>query len=448
MTQPLRFWGGIESSVVRLRDEWRDQVVETGHHDRGERDIELLAGLGITAMRYPLLWERHVPDARVWHDRQMEALRRNGLDVVAGLVHHGSGPPGTSLTDPLFPEKLARHAGLMAERYPWVAAWTPVNEPLTTARFACLYGHWYPHGRDEGLFLRAVANQCRAVLFAKRGIRRHVPNASIVQTEDIGRVFATPAVAAQALYENERRWLSLDLLCGHVGRSHLWRRRLEAHDVPAAHLDELATGEAAPDLIGVNHYVTSDRFLDHRVSLYPPHLRGGNGGIAYADTEAARVDLDHDSTGWEPRLREVWDRYRRPMAVTEVHLGCSDPHESVRWLIEAWQAVHRLRAQGADITAITCWALLGLVDWDTMLRDRRRHYEPGAFDIRSDPPERTPLGAAIASLAKTGAYDHPALGVAGWWRRDDRVNTRLRVARGRAVPLPFRMTAPAPGTRP
>ena len=27
MTQPLRFWGGIESSVVRLNDEWRDQVV-------------------------------------------------------------------------------------------------------------------------------------------------------------------------------------------------------------------------------------------------------------------------------------------------------------------------------------------------------------------------------------------------------------------------------------
>jgi len=109
MTQPLRFWGGIESSVVRLSDDWRDQVVETGHHERGPRDIELLAGLGITGMRYPLLWERHVPGARAWHDQQMEALRRHRLDVIAGLVHHGSGPDGTSLVDPLFPEKLARH---------------------------------------------------------------------------------------------------------------------------------------------------------------------------------------------------------------------------------------------------------------------------------------------------------------------------------------------------
>src|SRR4051812_12382197 len=83
MPQPLRFWGGIESSVVRLNDEWRDQVVETGHHERGPRDIELLAGLGITGMRYPLLWERHVPGARAWHDQQMGALQRHRLDVIA-----------------------------------------------------------------------------------------------------------------------------------------------------------------------------------------------------------------------------------------------------------------------------------------------------------------------------------------------------------------------------
>ena len=29
-------WGGFECSVTRVRDEWRDQVRETGHHDRLE----------------------------------------------------------------------------------------------------------------------------------------------------------------------------------------------------------------------------------------------------------------------------------------------------------------------------------------------------------------------------------------------------------------------------
>jgi len=426
---PLEMWGGIECSVVRVGDEWRDQVCETGHHERATRDIDLVAGLGLRTLRYPLLWERSVPNRTggwQWHDRQMAALQAHGIDVVAGLVHHGSGPAGTSLLDPLFPEKLAEHAGQVAARYPWVAAWTPVNEPLTTARFACLYGHWYPHSRDKGMFLRALVNQCRAVLLSMRAIRSRVPGARFVSTEDIGRIFATAPVAAQASHENGRRWLSLDLLCGRLDHAHPWRRTLESHGVSSQHLDELATGEAAPDLMGINHYVTSDRFLDHRLRLYPPHLRGGNGLLAYADTEAVRADLGSDSTGWKPRLREVWERYRRPIAVTEAHLGCEDPHESVRWLMEAWNAAQELRAEGARIEAVTAWALLGLVDWNTMLRERRGHYESGPLDTRSDPPLTTPLATAIASLAKTGTYAHPALAEAGWWRREERVHESLR----------------------
>jgi hypothetical protein len=64
-------------------------------------------------------------------------------------VHHGSGPRHTDLLDPAFATGLADYAGAVAARYPWVTDWTPVNEPLTTARFAALYGFWYPHARGR-----------------------------------------------------------------------------------------------------------------------------------------------------------------------------------------------------------------------------------------------------------------------------------------------------------
>ena len=54
------------------------------------------------------------------------------------------GPAYTSLADPEFPEKLAEYAGAVAKRYPWIGHYTPVNEPLTTARFSGWYGLWYP----------------------------------------------------------------------------------------------------------------------------------------------------------------------------------------------------------------------------------------------------------------------------------------------------------------
>lgn len=422
-------WGGIECSVVRIGQSWRDQVRETGHHGRGARDLDLLSTLGVRTLRYPVLWERAIRGQPGgcgwgWHDRQLGALREHGIEVVAGLLHHGSGPRGTDLLDPLFPEKLAAYAGRVAARYPFIAAWTPVNEPLTTARFACLYGYWHPHLRDEGAFLRAIVAQCRAALQAMRAIRARLPDARFMHTEDLGRTFATPPLADQATYENSRRWLTLDLLCGRLDREHPWRGRLQVHGVPARHLDELAEGEAAPDLIGVNHYATSDRFLDHRLRLYPPHLQGGNGHQTYVDTEALRVDLGSGMTGCEPRLREAWERYSRPLVVSEAHLGCADPREQVRWLMEVWGAAQALRAEGADVRAVTAWALFGLVDWDSMLRERRGRYEPGAFDIRSDPPRPTLLGEAIAVLAKGGAFTHAALGEPGWWRRAERIQAR------------------------
>src|SRR5207253_6883246 len=116
--------------------------------------------------------------------------------------------------DPGFAEGLAEFAGRVAERYPWVKAWTPVNEPLTTARFSALYGHWYPHARDDDSFARALVNECRGVVLAMRAIREVIPDARLVQTEDVGMTHSTPRLAYQAELENERRWISFDLLCG------------------------------------------------------------------------------------------------------------------------------------------------------------------------------------------------------------------------------------------
>src|SRR5215218_9741125 len=100
-----------------------------------------------------------------------------GVRPIAGLVHYVSAPRHTCLSDPAFPEKLASYARAVAERYPWVEDYTPVNEPLTTARFSGLYGHWYPHGRDGRTFARALLNQLRGVVLAMRAVREVSPAA-------------------------------------------------------------------------------------------------------------------------------------------------------------------------------------------------------------------------------------------------------------------------------
>lgn len=415
----LEVWGGVECTVNRVGESYYDQLVSSGHEWRAG-DLDRFARLGISALRYPVLWERTAPDGLgaacwEWPDERLGRIRDLGMEPIVGLVHHGSGPRDTSLLDPQFPEKLALYARAVAERYPWLNSFTPVNEPLTTARFSCLYGFWYPHRMTGSDFARALLGQLRATVLAMRAIREVIPHARLVQTEDIGRTHSTPLLGYQAAFENERRWLTFDLLTGRLApESRMWRY---FHDlgIRTAELDWFCEHPCPPDLMGINYYLTSERFLDQGVERYPDDTWGGNGRHRYADVEAVRV-LAEGAAGPAALLREAWDRYHVPLAVTEAHNGCTR-EEQVRWFMEVWEAALAVRGAGVDVRAVTAWALLGSHDWNSLLTDPRGHYEPGVFDVRGPEPRPTALARVLQSLGAGQKPDHPLHDEPGWWHR-------------------------------
>ncbi|MDB5450396.1 MAG: dTDP-4-dehydrorhamnose reductase, partial [Phenylobacterium sp.] len=421
----LELWGGHECTVNRIGGTFHDQSIRSGHQNRID-DLERFAALGLKALRYPALWERVAPERPDsfdwrWTDERLGRIRELGMRPIAGLLHHGSGPRYTSLLDQDFAAAFATYARAAAERYPWIEAWTPVNEPLTTARFSALYGHWYPHVADEHLFWAALLNQIDGTRLAMREIRAVNSAAQLVQTEDLGRTYATRALAHQADFDNARRWMSWDLLCGRVTRDHLLWERLDGFGF-GDRLRAIADDPCPPDVLGANHYLTSDRFLDHRTDDYPPERIGGNEFMAFADVEAVRVALPGPG-GLEGALDEAWARYGLPLAVTESHNGCTR-EEQVRWVREAWDSAERLRGRGVDVRAVTAWALLGTYDWNSLLTRHVGHYEVGAFDVRTDQRRPTALAAELARLGAGLGVAHPATQGPGWWRRDIRMAFR------------------------
>ena len=416
----VELWGGAECTVNRTREGYVDQTRLSGHHARAD-DLDLFADLGFAAIRYPLLWERIAPDDPAapdwrWSDERLARLRALAIRPIAGLVHHGSGPRYTDLLDDGFAAGLGRFAGQVAERYPWIEDWTPVNEPLTTARFAALYGHWYPHRRDERSFWLALLNQVEGVGAAMRAVRRVNPAALLIQTDDLGRTYATARMADQAAFDNCRRWASWDLLFGRVTRGHPLWERIDGMGL-GDRLRRLADAPCPPDVVGVNHYLTSDRFLDHRLQRYPAETRGGNDRASYADTEAIRV-LEPPPPGLKGALREAWERYRTPLAVTEVHNGCTR-EEQLRWAAAAWDDAAGLQAEGVDIRAVTAWSLLGSHGWNTLLTSAGA-YEPGVFDTASGKPRPTALAALWRGLP-ADTPRHPTAVQPGWWQRSERL---------------------------
>ena len=415
--EPVALWGGVEYTYNRVGDRYLDQMELSGHAQRPD-DYEEFVRLGIRTLRFGLLWERHELDGSWrWSDKHLHSLRRLGVRPIAGLVHHGSGPPHTNLLDPEFAPKLADYAGKVAARYPWIDAYTPINEPNTTARFSGRYGLWYPHHQSRTSYLRTLVNQLKGTVLSMQAIRRVRSDAQFIQTEDVGDISGTAEL--QDIWEtlNLRQWLPYDLLCGRVDRHHPMFEYMRSGNISEAEIFWFAEHPCPPETIGVNYYVTSDRYLDHRTELYPDDRASVEGD--FVDVEAARV-LHHGIAGIETLLLRAWERYKIPVAVTEVHLGCS-ADEQIRWLAESWEGVMQARRKGVECAAMTVWALLGSYYWNQLVTCENGHYEPGVFDVRSGSPVATDLAKVAAQIAHGIPPCHPALLHSGWWRSPNRI---------------------------
>ena len=433
-------WGGIECTINRTSQGYFDQLAYAGHYERWASDIEKIASLGIRAVRYPVLWEEHQPAKGQEIDwegtvARLGLIRQKGIEPIIGLLHHGSGPAYTDLLDPEFPKQLAAYARQVAEQFPWVNYYTPVNEPLTTARFSGLYGFWYPHHTKDTSFVKMLLHQMKAVILCMQAIRQVNPRARLVQTEDLAKTYSGPALAYQAAFENERRWLSFDLLCGKVLPGTTMYNYLQRLGITAAELHFFEQHACPPDILGMNYYLTSERYLDDRLELHAPHTHGGNELQEYADVEAVRVPHGQPS-GLKVLMEEAWERYKLPLALTECHLHCSR-EEQLRWLESCQQQIMELRAEGVDVKALTVWALLGSFGWDQLLTSPSMNYESGVFDISSGTARETALAPAVRQMASGKKMTHPLCNVPGWWVKDtDRKEPSAAAAAGIETEIP------------
>jgi dTDP-4-dehydrorhamnose reductase len=422
-------WGGIECSINRINNQFQDQLEYAGYYQRNG-DLRLFAEMGIKAMRFPILWEKHQPRQDeepnfLWAEQQVNEMRSFQIEPIAGLLHHGSGPAFTSLIDDNFPELFAAYAKKVATKFPSIQYYTPINEPLTTARFSGLYGHWYPHHKNDLSFAKMLLNQLKGVVLAMEEIRKINPNAKLIQTEDLGKTYASPGLLYQASFENSRRWLTFDILTGRMNAAHRMWKYFKKIGIAQADLAFFLEHPCPPDILGMNYYVTSERYLDDRTKDYPRNMVGGNGRHRYVDVEAVRVPLK-ESIGLPHLLKEAWTRFHLPIAITEVQLHCHH-EEQMRWFMQVWTTVNDLNKQGLDIRAVTAWSLLGAFGWNKLLKKKKGDYESGVFDIRSGTPRPTALFHLIKSLNESSIAHAHLLTEPGWWQRDRRFWPSKRV---------------------
>ena len=248
--------------------------------------------------------------------------------------------------------------------------------------------------------------EVRATILAMRAIREVTPEARLIQTEDFGRMGGTRPVHEQVAFENERRWLTFDLLSGRVRPQHpLFRYLTGMGGADPAELRWIADHACPPDILGLNHYPRSNRWLDHRLHRFHPAFHGSNGRIRYADVAACDTHLA-TRPSLLSLLEETWARYKTPIAVTEVHVY-EHAEGQAAWWRSAVEAAEIAAHRGIPLAAVTVWSMLGSFDWDTLCTSDVPDvtYEPGVFEIRDGVRLETPLAQAVRDTARAAGDD-------------------------------------------
>src|SRR4051794_2368810 len=236
-----------------------DVTQTTGHDRRWRQDVGLLEGAGVNRLRYPLLWHRIEAQQGKYDwrhtDLVLHHLRDKGFHVVADLVHHTSYPRWLEhgFGDERFGEAFLRFSDAVAERYPWLPAYTLINEPFSTLLMAGHARIWPPYlSGDEG-FARLLCNVLPPLAEASRRWRERLPHAQHVWTDTCEHHGAmVPEAETFTAMANQRRFIALDLILGRAGQPGecLYVDKL----VAAGGGDLLAMEPGTIDVLGLDYY--------------------------------------------------------------------------------------------------------------------------------------------------------------------------------------------------
>jgi beta-glucosidase/6-phospho-beta-glucosidase/beta-galactosidase len=383
---------GLECSYPTVQGgKRRDELEGTRHYERWREDFELCRQIGARYVRYGLPYYRmHLGPGRYdWSfaDTVLPAMWDLGLIPIADLCHFGVPDWVGGFNNRDWPAHFAEYAAAFAERYPWIKFYTPVNEMLVCAQMSGLEGAWNEQETGCRAMVAAHANACRANMLAIDEILARRPDAVFVQSE-IAEVYLErwPETRDEVEFRNHFRFLTFDYLYGHPPHGDVLNFLYEHGLTPGDLAWFMAQGRqnGRHCVLGMDYYADNERTVER------------DGSIA----------MEGAMLGWSVIARSYYERYRRPMMLTETNTIERQPGDIRHWVLRTWHQAQHLRQHGVPMIGYTWYSLTDQIDWDIALREIRGTVNAnGLFTLDRKPRD----GADVfADLARTYA-DMPLL---------------------------------------
>lgn len=328
-TTPISFqsfvMGGFEGSTLQFHDRRRiDPIAETRHDVECEADYQILAKHQIHTVRDALRWHRIEPVAGVydWTEfrTMIRAAQRANVQVLWDLCHFGV-PDYIDIFAPEFPEKFAAFATaagrILAEHSEAAPWWCPINEISFWAHAAGSDGFMHPSKVGSASVIKAQLS--KAWLLAAAALRAVDSRARFIATDPLIHVTHRGDNKDLAVSAGESSFETFDHLLGMNGFA--------------------AGSDDSVDVIGLNFY-------PHNQWCVEDHQPVGLGMNGYRPLHLL--------------LRDVWDRYHRPLLISETG---AEAESGPAWLRHVSSEVAIARGMGIPVLGICIYPVMDYPAW-------------------------------------------------------------------------------------
>ncbi len=357
----------------------RDLLEECGHYEHWKKDLQLVRSMGLNVLRYGLPYHLvNKSEGRYdWSfaDLAMNEIKRLKITPILDFMHFGIPDWIGNFQNPDLPILFANYAAAVAQRYPWIRFYTPVNEIFVTAKLSAKEGIWNEQLKTDKGFVTAIKNIVAASILATHQIAKQRPDCVIVQSESAEYLHeATVCKSAATTLINKLRFLSLDLLYAHPPDADVCMYLLD-NGLTRKEYEWFMKGEPPGYQVMGNDYY------------------GRNEQIKMPDGNIVNIA---DVLGWYQITKTYYDRYKKPVMHTETNVF--DAQEAPMWLWKQWMNILQIRKDGIPVLGFTWYSLIDQVDWDIGLAEKRgKINECGLFDMDRNPH---PVAAAYKTLLK------------------------------------------------
>lgn len=338
-------------------------MVAATQHDRFiAQDYGALSALGIRTVREGICWPRieSADGSLNFSDlcQFLQQARKQGIEIIWDLLHFGW-PDHLEVFDQAWLNSFERLASgfakLLKEEWAEPAMIAPVNEISFFAWAGGDTEYLNPFCRGRGAELKAQL--VRAFVRAAAAVRAELPNALLVSPEPVIHIAGRPGVPGDAQAAEAYRMSMFEAWDMILGRVH----------------PELEGSEGNIDVIGVNFYDRNQWFnFGPTIQRSQPEYRP-----------------------FHEILREVYERYRRPIFVSET--GTEDEGRAA-WFAYTAAEVREAMRQGVPVQGICLYPILNHPGWDD-----DRHCYNGLFDYPAESGSREiyrPLADEIVKQEK------------------------------------------------